>query len=136
MNINSGFKAVDKLAMVHGLACEHIDNPFQLAVDIPDETIRYEIRNLIKPFGLRDIPHSMWLALQANLPATNGMSLHRFSLPHLNKVICWVLVNAKGKIIEKAFPMNKPLYTDAAKVLIESLTSGYAYCNMQFQVAA
>ena len=47
MNIKSGFKAVDKLVQRHGVSCEHTDNPFQLAVDIPDSTRPNELRHLI-----------------------------------------------------------------------------------------
>ncbi len=127
MDINSGFKAVDKLVKVHGLSCEHIDNPFQKAIDIPDRTQPGELRQLIQPFGLNTFPHAIWLALQANVPAGESMSLHRFSLPHLNKVICWVLVNAQGKVLEKAYPLNKPLYINAARVLIKSLRTSLTY---------
>lgn len=127
MNINSGFKAVDKLARVHGVSCDEIDNPFQKAVEIPNDTQQGELRHLIKPFGLKSFPHALWLALQAQLPRGVGMSIHRFSLPHLDRVFCWVLVNAQGKVVEKAYPMNKPKYTQAAKVLIQSLLGRLSY---------
>lgn len=123
MDINSGFKAIDKLVKAHGVSCEHIDNPFQLAVDIPDQTRPGELRHLIKPFGLKVFPHAIWLALQAHVPAGSAMSLHRFSLPHLGKVICWVLVNARGEVLEKAYPLNQPKYVNAAKALINTLTN-------------
>jgi hypothetical protein len=127
MNINSGFKAVDKLVKTHGVSNEGTENPFQLAVDIPDMTNPQDLPRLIKPFGLKSFPAAMWLALQAHLTSGNGLSLHRFTLPHLNKVFCWVLVNAKGKVVEKAFPMNKPLYTNAAWVLIDTLLGSSTY---------
>lgn len=127
MNIHSGFKAVDKLVQVHGVSCEHTDNPFQLAVDIPDQTRPCELRHFIKPFGLKEFPHALWLALQAHAPATTGMSIHRFTLPHLNRVFCWVLVNAQGRVLEKAYPLNKPKYVNAARVLIRSLLGSLSY---------
>ena len=127
MNINSGFKIVDKLAQTHGVSCFHTDNPFQLTVDIPKDTTLYELRHVIKPFGLKDFPHTMWLALQQKVPTQMEMSLHRFTLPHANQVLCWVLVDSHGRVIERAFPLNKPKYTNAAKVLIQSILGRLNY---------
>ncbi|MFT4927294.1 MAG: hypothetical protein ACI8WB_003400 [Phenylobacterium sp.] len=121
MDINSGFKAVDKLVKTHGVSCEHTDNPFQRTVDIPDRTRPCQLRYLIQPFGLNAFPHAMWLAIHAHMAENSGMSVHRFTLPHLNKVICWVLVNDQGKVLEKAYPLNKPQYIQAARVLIGTL---------------
>ncbi|NQZ09561.1 MAG: hypothetical protein HRT35_20620 [Algicola sp.] len=127
MDINSGFKVIDKLARTHGVSCDGIDNPFQMAVEIPNDTKTSELRRYIQPFGLRTFPHAIWLALQANLPKGVGLSVHRFSLPHLGRVFCWVLVNAQGEVVEKAIPMNKPKYAQAARVLIESLMVDVTY---------
>jgi hypothetical protein len=133
MDINSGFKAVDKLVKTHGVSCEHIDNPFQLAVDFPVAADPGQLRNLIQPFGLQAFPHAMWLALRANISKGNRLSLHRFSLPHMNKVFCWVLINAHGQVVEKAFPMNKPQYVNAARVLIRSLLVGLSHYDESSQ---
>lgn len=127
MDINSGFKVVDKLVKTHGVSGARSDNPFQLSVDIPSETTLYELRHVIKPFGFKDFPHSMWLTLQNKVPTSTQMSLHRFNLPHLHKVLCWVLVDSRGNVIARAFPMNKPRYIQAAKVLIKSLLGRLAY---------
>lgn len=119
--INSGLKVVDKLVETHGVCHERIENPFQLSVYIPGMSRPGEVRQLIAPYDLRAFPHALWLAMQKYVPMGMGLSVHRFSLPHLDKVLCWVLVNNQGKVIEKAYPVNKPQYVKAAKALIGAL---------------
>ncbi len=120
-NFNSGLKVVDKLVKTHGVSHERIENPFQTSVYVPGMSRPGEVRQLIAPFDLRAFPHALWLAMQECLPKGVGLSIHRFSLPHLDKVLCWVLVNNQGKVIEKAYPVNKPQYVKAAKALIKAL---------------
>lgn len=121
LDINSGLKVVDKLVKTHGISNDKIDNAFQTSIYVPGMTRPGEVRQLIAPFDLRAFPHALWLAMQKYVPQGMGMSIHRFSLPHIDQVLCWVLVNNQGKIIEKAYPVRKPQYVQAAKALINAL---------------
>jgi len=132
MYIDSGFKMVDQLVQVHGLTCFDADNPFQLSVEIAKDTTLYELRHVLSPFGLRDFPATMWLTLQKLVPTQTTLSLHRFTLPHSHQILCWVLVDEYGKVVERAFPLNRPKYTHAAKVLIGSLLTGLGRGSLQY----
>lgn len=121
-HFSSGLKVVDKLVETHGVCPDHIENPFQMSVYVPGMTRLSQARQLIAPFDLRRFPHALWLAMQKYLPLGMGLSVHRFSLPHIDRVLCWVLVNNQGKVVEKAYPVNKPQYVKAAKALIGELS--------------
>ena len=127
MNINSGFKIVDRLAQSYGISCHASDNPFQLSVTIDAETSLYELRQALRPFDLKIFPHAVWLTLQKQLPNNSDLTLHRFSLPHCNQILCWLLLDNHGRVICRAFPLNKPKYIQAAKVVLRSLLSRLNY---------
>ena len=121
MNINSGFKIVDKLAQSYGISCQASDNPFQLSVAIAADTSLYELRMALQPFDLKKFPHALWLSLQQQMPTNRELTIHRFRLPHCDQVICWLLLDNHGRVISRAFPLNKPKYIQAAKVILRSV---------------
>ena len=121
MIIDSGFKAIDNLVRKYGLRYGVEDNPFQRSVSIPATDAMPALREALASFKLADFPHSFWLKMTID-PSERPMTVYQFKFPQVdNQIICWLLVNDQGLVVEMACPINKKKYIDASKCIAREL---------------
>ncbi|MFT4940125.1 MAG: hypothetical protein ACI88A_003177 [Paraglaciecola sp.] len=121
MIIDSGFKAIDNLVKKYDLIYGVEDNPFQKSVSVPATDAMPALREALSSFRLTEFPHSFWLKLTID-PGEKPMTVYQFKFPQINnQIICWLLVNEKGYVVEIACPINKKKYIDASKCIAREL---------------